>query len=246
MSLYLSRLTIARTPTTAALRALIDPSPASEDSSFRDPAQGRMMDAHHRLLWAVFADSPDRTRDFLWRAEGQGRFYVLSARPPVADGAGLFEPPEIKTFDPDLRPDDRLAFVLRANATRARIDPAAPEKRGRRVDVVMDLLYGLPSGRVSDERRLARDAAADMAGRRWLEDRAGTAGFAVEQLAVTSYTVVPLPRHVGGRRQQPQFGVLDMMGEIRVVDPEVFMARIAEGFGRARAFGCGLMLIRRA
>jgi len=44
--MYLSRLTLSRAPSAAAL------------------------DAHHRLLWSLFSDDPDRRRDFLWREEG--------------------------------------------------------------------------------------------------------------------------------------------------------------------------------
>jgi CRISPR system Cascade subunit CasE len=41
------------------------------------------------------------------------------------------------------------------------------------------------------------------------------------------------------------FGVLDISGVLEVHDPDRFLLRLAQGFGRARAFGCGLMLIRR-
>ena len=70
--LYLSRLSIARNPSVDALRDLIDPE-----------HRGRAMDAQHRLLWSAFAGDPDERRDYLWRAEGKGRFYVLSKRPPA-------------------------------------------------------------------------------------------------------------------------------------------------------------------
>jgi CRISPR system Cascade subunit CasE len=40
--------------------------------------------------------------------------------------------------------------------------------------------------------------------------------------------------------------VLDFEGVLEVTDPVRFLAALANGFGRARAFGCGLMLIRRA
>jgi len=33
---------------------------------------------------------------------------------------------------------------------------------------------------------------------------------------------------------------------LTVEDPPLFLVALAAGFGRARAFGCGLMLIRRA
>lgn len=41
-----------------------------------------------------------------------------------------------------------------------------------------------------------------------------------------------------------KIGVLDFDGVIDVVDPERFREAIGEGFGRAKAFGCGLMLLR--
>lgn len=243
MTLYLSRVTLARNPATTALKALIDPTEGAAADRLHDPGRGRIMDAHHRLIWALFADAPDRTRDFLWRAEGDGRFLILSPRPPAADGAGLFLPPEIKPFAPDLRRGDRLGFVLRANATRTR--KIAPAARAQRVDVVMDALHALPSGRDSDARRETRMAAAATAGRDWLARQGEAAGFEVTEFAAADYSVVPLPSHVGPRKGQPQFGVIEMAGRLSVTEPQAFLARIAKGFGRAKAFGCGLMLIRR-
>lgn len=55
-----------------------------------------------------------------------------------------------------------------------------------------------------------------------------------------------LPGHGGPRRGQPQFGILDLRGSLTVTEPATFLAALARGFGRAKAFGCGLMLIRRA
>lgn len=244
MSLYLSRVTLARNPATTALKALIDPIAGPARDRLHDPERGRIMDAHHRLIWALFADDPDRRRDFLWRAEGGGRFLILSPRPPAADGAGLFAPPEVKPFAPDLQAGDRLGFVLRANATRTR--KTVPDTRAQRVDVVMDALHALPSGRESDARREARMAAAETAGRDWLARQGEAAGFQVMDFAAADYSVVPLPAHVGSRKGQPQFGVIEMTGRLILTDPGAFLGQLARGFGRAKAFGCGLMLIRRA
>ncbi len=41
-------------------------------------------------------------------------------------------------------------------------------------------------------------------------------------------------------------GVLDYEGVLTVEDPVLFLSALTVGFGRARAFGCGLMLVRRA
>lgn len=222
MTLYLSRLRLSRKPSARALDAILNP---------EEP--GPRIDAHHRLLWAAFADSPDRRRDFLWREERAGEFLTLSARLPAP--GDLFEAPEAKEFAPQLAPGDRLVFALRANATRDRKDVG-------RVDVVMDALHALPKG----ARALERMALAQREGAAWLARQGEAAGFRLIGAEIGDYSVAALPGHRGRRLGQPQFGILDMTGRIEITDPAAFLARLARGFGRARAFGCGLMLIRRA
>jgi CRISPR system Cascade subunit CasE len=39
--------------------------------------------------------------------------------------------------------------------------------------------------------------------------------------------------------------VLDLSGALTVTDPTLFLEKLSGGFGRAKAFGLGLMLIRR-
>ena len=221
MTVYLSRLSLSRIPSARALSSLLNP---------EDPA--RRMDAHHKLLWAAFSDGPDRQRDFLWREDSAGVFFTLSARPPLA--SDLFDPPEVKEFAPVLGVGDKLAFSLRANATRAR-------KGVGRVDVVMDALHGLPSG----ERAEGRMAWAQSAGKEWLVGQGARAGFSLSHADVGDYSTVTLPGFRGPRKGQPQFGVLDITGVLEVTDPTAFLAQLVQGFGRAKAYGCGLMLIRR-
>lgn len=225
MTLYLSRLTLARDPGNAALSTLLDPD---------DP--GAAMNAHHQLMWTLFGDAPDRRRDFLWRMDGRARFFALSHRPPRPHP--LFDPPEIKEFAPKLTKGDRLAFALRANATKDR----ARATRNRRVDLVMDLLQGVPKS----ERANARPGLAEQAATEWITRQGAAHGFEPETLLVEGYSVVKLPRKDGSRAQYARLGLLDITGTLTVTEPESFTIRLGQGFGRARAFGCGLMLIRRA
>lgn len=221
MTLYLSRLRLSRKPSARALDKLLAP-----------PEPGARLDARHRLLWAAFADSPDRRRDFLWREDRAGEFLALSARPPAP--GDLFDAPDVKPFAPQLAPGDRLAFALRANATRDRKDAG-------RVDVVMDALHALPR----EARGSERMALAQREGAAWLARQGEGAGFRLVGTDVGDYSVVSLPGYRGPRARQPQFGILDMTGALEITDPVAFLARLAQGFGRAKAFGCGLMLIRR-
>lgn len=223
--LFLSRLGLRRDAPVAALAELLVPA---------DP--DARLAASHRLLWSLFSDGAERRRDFLWREQGPGRFLALSRRPPnpLHD---LFEI-ETRPFEPALSVGDRLGFALRANAV---VSPRiAGAKRGRRADVVMHALHALPKG---EARREARAEAVLSAGRAWLAGQGGRHGFAPEaEVGVDGYDSLRIPRD---GRAPIRFGVLDFQGVLTVTDPTLFLGALSRGLGHARAFGCGLLLIRR-
>ena len=224
MSLYLSRLRLRRNAALSALAPVLAP----------DDDNGRA-DRGHRLLWAVFSDGPDRERDFLWREEDLGRFLVLSARAPL-DPHHLFEI-ETKPFEPELAKGDKLHFVLRANAVVSRKTDGS---RGRRDDIVMHRLHAVPKG---FERAQRRDEIAGEAGRDWLKNQGAKAGFAVETCDAAGYRTLAVPRE---GKKPIQLGVLDLEGRIEIEDFSAFLPALTRGFGKAKGFGCGLMLIARA
>ncbi len=191
--------------------------------------------AAHRLVWALFADTPDRRRDFLWREERPGRFMALSARPPEPM-SDLFDV-QSQPFEPVLARGDRLGFTLRANPVISRAE--APGKRGRRHDVVMDALRHVPE----QDRAAVRFGVASESGLAWLARQGDTHGFAPRSVDVDAYETVRVPRDTG---PPARFSQLEFSGTLDVTDPAAFLHGVANGFGRARAFGCGLMLVRRA
>jgi len=222
--LYLCRARLRRDASIAALASLLVP--ANDDAR---------LSAGHRLIWALFADGPDRRRDFLWRENGPGSFMTLSVRKP-SDPHGLFDLEEPKVFAPALAPGDRLGFRLRANATVARPDGKA---RGKRADVVMNAIHALSE----HERAEARRGAIVTAGRAWLHAQGGRHGFHIDDdVVVDGYDQRRVPRD---SQRAVEFSSLDFEGRMTVRDPALFLNQLARGFGRAKAFGCGLMLIRR-
>jgi CRISPR system Cascade subunit CasE len=232
-SLYLSRarLRSSRGEALSAIAPLLIPDTKSERAGHA-----------HRILWLLFQKEPDMKRDFLWRDEGRGRFMILSRSQPT-DPLGLFDL-ETKPFEPKLALGDRLAFVLRVNpvmATKKAGPPATrgARVRGKRVDVVMHALHGIPKG----ERALARDRIAAEAGAKWLATQGGAAGFRlVRKPIVDSYNQIAIERRKG---RPAGIAVLELKGEIEITDPVAFLAKLPRGFGSAKAFGNGLMLIRR-
>ena len=87
------------------------------------------VDVDRRLIWSLFADGPDRSRDFLWRRMEDGAFLVLSERRPE-DRHGLFEIDEPKAFAPPwLRAtgcDSHCAPILPCEIPRNRTDAMRP------------------------------------------------------------------------------------------------------------------------
>ncbi len=225
--LYLSRARLRRDTTVKALLPLLQ----SGDGGANHPG--------HHLVWSLFADSPDRRRDFLWREMERGTFLILSARRP-ADRHALFEIDAPKLFAPALEAGDRLQFSLRANPVVRRYDPR--RRRSVKHDVVMDALRSNPGG----ERAEHRLAVMRERGSAWLERQADRAGFIVQPVSVRvdGYDQHRVTRK--GTAPAMSFSTLDFDGFLTVGDPDTFLAAIAGGFGAAKAYGCGLMLIRRA
>jgi CRISPR system Cascade subunit CasE len=198
---------------------------------------GARLGAAHSLVWALFADQPDRRRDFLWREMRPGEYLMLANRPPV-DAHNLFDL-EYKPFAPVLSPGQRIGFELRANPVIS--IPGPHGRRGKRTDVVMRALHDVTPGK----RATAREGAVRDAGASWLARKGSTGGFSVapDQLYIDGYEQVRIPRE--GKRPIT-FSTLIFQGVLTVNDPGQFIASVLRGFGAAKAFGCGMMLIRRA
>lgn len=208
----------------------------------RDDALG------HHAVWTMFGNEPRGSRPFLYRQETTGAnpsFLVLSTREPD-NPQGLWNI-ETKPFTPSLTQGTRLQFAVRVNPTlrRARRETdggASDAPVGKRVDVVMDAKHKARlAGERVDERGLIETTTFA-----WLSKRAGVAGFRVEPdgFAAVGYRQHRVPRK--GRTPPATFSTVDLSGTLVVEDPARLVEAIARGIGPEKAFGCGLLLIRRA
>ena len=227
-NLYFSRVRLRSDASVRTLRPLL----LGEDNRSRH--------AGHRLVWSLFAGRSDGARDFLWREmERRGAFLILSERTPV-DRCGLFHIDAPKPFAPALAAGDRLCFSLRANPVIRRYD--AKRDRSVKHDVVMDALRERPRSARAEH----RFEAMRERGFAWLEGQGARAGFSVAPAGVRidGYRQHRIPRK--GAAKAMTFSTLDFDGVLEVRAPAAFLAGMARGFGAAKAYGCGLMLIRRA
>lgn len=192
----------------------------------------------HHLIWSLFADNPGRRRDFLWREMERGVYFILSARWP-RDRHRLFEIAEPKTFTPVLAAGDRLGFSLRANPVVRRRDPG--RRRSVKHDVVMDALRNSRRDRATQRLGVVREQ-----GFAWLERQGCKCGFEVSPdfVRIDGYELHRIPRRQS--KHMMAFSTIDFEGILTVHDPDAFLTAITRGFGASKAYGCGLMLIRRA
>jgi len=95
------------------------------------------------------------------------------------------------------------------------------------------------------ERAAARQRGIEEAGAAWLARKGAAAGFSVDsdRLYIDRYERVRIPREDA---RAVVFSSLTFQGVVTVREPPLFLASILRGFGPAKAYGCGLMLIRRA
>jgi CRISPR system Cascade subunit CasE len=188
----------------------------------------------HQELWRLFTDQPNRKRDFLYRVERQGEglgVLSLSSRLPSAIGNWRVESRE---FRPALASGDRLVFSLRANPVVTR--------EGKRHDVVMDAKRALKEARVEGSRQAQLSQDRGVA---WLAARGSRCGFAIrgEDVVVAGYEVRRFEKPGG---QRVHLATCDFTGVLTVVDEENLLKALSDGIGPAKAFGCGLMLVKRS
>jgi CRISPR system Cascade subunit CasE len=188
-------------------------------------------DVGHRLVWSLFADDPDATRDFLYREADAGRFLILSNRPPT-DPVGLWQM-QSKPYAPALTSGLRLAFALRANP--AQSVKVTGRQRGVRVDAVMHAKRHADGAFGSDDIEAAALA--------WLFAREERLGVAFDRMRCSAggYHQVTIARP-GAR--PIRHSVIDFEGVLEIVDPPLASIALANGVGKARAYGCGLLLLR--
>ena len=196
----------------------------------------------HQSLWRLFEKDPDAERDFLFRREQVGRwpryFMVSDREPAYIDGLWRIES---KPYAPGIASGQVLAFSLRVNPVVTRTNEAG---RKQRHDVVMDRKKQIDYSSMTASERPPMANLIDEAGIHWLERRAEKHGFSFDPdgVRVDGYL-----RHRVSKKGGKTicFSTLDYTGLLAVDDTALFKTALFQGIGPAKAFGCGLLLVRR-
>lgn len=194
----------------------------------------------HQRIWQLFADSPQRKRDFLYRRE-QSRdgliFFSLSERAPLVDHPAWLV--ESKRFSPKLAAGNCLQFRLTANAVVRTRD----NDKAQRHDVVMHYKHQLKQEQQAGQPLPGQPKLVQIAGAQWLNKQAETNGFELTDVKADGYIGHNL--HKRDSNKPVRFHTIDFEGRLKVTNPDSFLQRLYQGFGSSKGFGCGLMLIRK-
>lgn len=205
--------------------------------TFRDPY------SLHQSIWRLFADYADRKRDFIYRLDQEGKrplIYTVSERKPDM-GLDLWYI-ETKEYEPKIRTDMQLAFMLRVNPVRTKRDEKGKQHRH---DVVMEAKTRLKEQSTEQNKRSPLANLIQDEGCNWLIARAEKHGFAINpiQIRADGYQQHRFFKRKGSRAIQ--FSTLDFNGILTVIDPDIFIETLYKGIGPAKGFGCGMMMVKR-
>ncbi len=225
--------------------------------------------AMHQWLWKFFPDRDGQSRDFIFRhqaVEKIPRFYVVSQHRPVSFSEAWQV--QSRSYDPQLPKGQRLSFHLCANPV---VSKKSATGKSLRHDVVMQakkqilLEHGLGPKAKWRDIPIGEDKPAlyDLVQQHcvtWLQSRASNHGFEVITATVDAYR-----QHKTNKKgfqsssidlfddqnvtdngtSVIKFSSVDFLGELRVTDDELFRQVLFNGLGHAKAFGCGMLLVKR-
>lgn len=209
-------------------------------------AQTLLQDTYreHQALWQLFDTDPDATRDFLYRQvieQGRIKYYVLSERMPV-DKSGMWLVDTPKPYDPKLVEGQRLFFTLRANPV---VTVATAEGKKLRHDVVMNAKKQMGFDALSPADRPPLQQVVQDSCVPWLQARAEANGFSIEPELVAVDGYQQYESFAKQQKRPVRYSTVDFQGILTVTDPERFRTVLFSGIGKSKAFGCGLLLVRR-
>jgi CRISPR system Cascade subunit CasE len=220
----------------------------------------------HQHLWALFSISKDQERDFLYRKDETSKwpkFYAVAPREPK-DESGLWNI-ESHSYNPKLKKGQRLSFSLLANpivsklSEKVRANSKKHWKKVIRCDVVMDAKKKMEK---ENKKYLNEKYWGDLlndVGYEWLlsrkpvtksvigqkDEKAEDYGFAIKPKEVKVDSYRQMQFYKSGSDKPIKISTLQFSGILTVTDPKIFVENaLFRGIGPAKAFGCGLMLVK--
>lgn len=187
----------------------------------------------HQMVWKLFSNS--ESRDFIYRCDErspQDMLVVSKQEPDNLDWVQI----RTKPYQPQLEAGDKLSFKVCVNPA---VDiKQEGSKKSKRVDAIYHAIQNMKRNQES----FVRAEIEQTKGQEWLAKRGEKFGFELNHAVVSEYQThqVSPPK-----RRSIRFSTIQMHGVLTVSSPSDFCEMLFRGLGREKAFGCGLMLVKR-
>lgn len=197
----------------------------------------------HQKIWALVSRDKNQKRSFLYRIEYDAfqnieHIYLLASQQVTSqnDLKIAVSPP----YRPQLEAGERLYFKLRANPIVKRKENGKPKEYG----LIVDAKHQFKKNGRHYREQFSLDELTHEVGMKWLVRKGEQHGFAVKRFEVEidndrEYAVNPQGKEFFTLR------TLDFEGVLSVVIPDLFVDALYKGIGSAKAFGCGLLMVKR-
>lgn len=186
----------------------------------------------HKQVWEFFPGLDRGQRPFLFRM-ARGQVYVQSSVPPVAPEGWKMDMRRIEHY---LEEGLQFQFMLLVYPT--------VTIEGRRRGVVSHQRYLLKQKFGNDLSSMPSGADIMMTAlSTWMERQGQKRGFKLESLNITAAMDMSFEN---SKQHLIGFQAYDLLGVLTVTDPEVFRTKaIIGGLGKGKAFGFGMLMLRR-
>ncbi len=197
----------------------------------------------HKKIWELVSRNENQKRNFLYRVEYdayQNIKHIYLLAPNQISFQKNIKIAVSPRYQPQIETGEFLFFKLRANPIIKRKENG----KAKEYSLVMDAKHQFKKNGKNYQERFYLDELIYDVGMKWLIRKGEQHGFSVKQFEVKidndrEYHVTPTGKGSFMIR------TLDFEGALTVVDPRLFVDVLYKGVGSAKAFGCGLMLVRR-
>lgn len=181
----------------------------------------------HQLMWTLFSfEPPESDREFLYFLFN-GEIFMVSKKAPLLLPEHDFQI-QTKSYGYDLPNGSILKFDIRLNPQVCRDN--------KKISVMTAYANDLRE----EERPYTLNHVAEESSKRWFSKRIEDLGFTVLDFRVVSFCHHRFKRSDG---ELVVYNTIDLNGALQVNHKGLFCKSLFEGIGRARAFGCGMMLV---
>ena len=215
----------------------------SEEDLIKNRKTHRDIYSLHQIIWALVSQNKNQKRKFLCRVEYDAyqniKFIYLLAPNQIAAQENMMIDVSPK-FQPQIANGENLYFKLRANPIIKRKENG----KTKEYSIVMDAKHQFKKNGQRYLERFSMDELIHKVGIEWLVRKGKQHGFSVKQFDVTIDNYREYLVKAEGK-DNFMLRTLDFEGKLNIVDAGQFKMALFNGIGSAKAFGCGLMLVRR-